>query len=130
MPEPIIVRDEFTRFVIAARMLPDSTSTTMRAFFDEIFRSNGIPKAICCPKSNPFGSSTSSLLGLTKFSARWLAMGINRQLKGRECFLSTALAGWDIALAPREDSQLDVRFAQSSLGTLDPENVEFTPASN
>ena len=213
MPEPIIVRDEFTRFVIAARMLPDSTSTTMRAFFDEIFRSNGIPKAICCPKSNPFGSNTSSLLGLTKFSARWLAMGINLEwkrpghtrecrwterphmqlgfawqlqnfqerqqeldrwrddlnntqcstfkfqlsafsstplpvvqleypglerrrvgrggcfrLKGRECFLSTALAGWDIALAPREDGLLDVRFAQAYLGILDPNKIEFTPA--
>ncbi len=43
-------------------------------------------------------------------------------------FLSTALAGWDIALAPREDGHLDVRFTQVSLGTLDPEKVEFTSA--
>jgi len=35
---------------------------------------------------------------------------------------------WDIALAPREDGQLDLRFARISLGTLDPEKVEFTPA--
>ncbi|MEI8310562.1 MAG: hypothetical protein WCH98_07395, partial [Verrucomicrobiota bacterium] len=200
-------------------MLPDSTSTTMRAFFDEIFHSNGFPQAICCPKSNPFGSNTSSLLGLTKLSARWLAMGINldwkrpghtrecrwperphmqlgyawrlqnsqeRQqeldrwreefnntqqpnlknvspakayrckpalttlpvvqleypglerrrvgrggcfrLNGCGCFISTALAGWDIALAPREDGLLDVRFAQASLGILDPNKIEFTPA--
>ena len=89
MPEPIIVRDEFTRFVIAARMLPDSSGTTMGTFFDEIFRSNGFPKAICCSKSSPFGSISGSLLGLTKLSARWLAMGINLDWKHsghtREC---------------------------------------------
>ena len=220
LPEPIIVRDEVTRLVVAARMLPDSSVPTMGAFFDEIFRSNGFPQAICCPKSTPFGSA-SSLYGLTKLSARWLALGINLDWKspghtresrwierprmllgyawqlqnaeqrqheldrwreefnkttnvslknssrpgfkpphhsasdatpslvqleypglecrrvgkrgcfhfgGRTCFLSTALAGWDIALAPREDGQFDVRFARVSLGILDPEKVEFTPA--
>ncbi len=253
LPEPIIVRDEFTRFVIAARMLPDSSATTMRSFFDEIFCSKGFPKAICCPQASPFASSR-SLLGFTNLSARWLAMGIHLEWKhpghmrecrwserprmplgyawrlqntqerqqeldrwredfnnttqpgqknppassfspprsassstpagcrsgrlprerplacgqvssfsfppsafssaplpivqldypglerrrisragyfrfrGSECFLSTALTGWDIALAPREDGHLDVRFAQVSLGTLDPEKVEFTPA--
>ena len=219
LPEPIIVRDEFTRFVIAARMLPDSSCATIGSFFDEIFRSNGFPKTICCSKTSPLGSISSSLLGLTKLSARWLALGINldwkhpghtrecrwierprmqlgyawrlqnaqeRQeeldrwridfnsttqahlqnkspakiyrckpshgappvfqleypgleprrvgkgglfhFKGFTCFLSTALAGWDIALASREDALLDVRFAQVTLGTLDPEKVEFTPA--
>jgi len=173
-----------------------------RRVFDEIFRSNGFPKAICCSKTCPFGS-VSSLLGLTKLSARWLALGINldwkhpghtrecrwierprmqlgyawrlqnaqeRQeeldrwrenfnstpqanlqnkapakgyhckpsrealpvfqleypgleprrvgkggsfyFKGISCFLSTALTGWDIALASRDDGLLDVRFAQ------------------
>jgi len=47
--------------------------------------------------------------------------------KGISCFLSTALTGWDIALASREDGLLDVRFAQAALGTLDPKKVEFTP---
>ncbi|MFZ4777083.1 MAG: hypothetical protein ACOYM3_17065 [Terrimicrobiaceae bacterium] len=218
IPEPIIVRDEFTRFVIAARMLPDACGTTMRAFFEELFRSHGLPGTICCAKSQPFGSNQ-SLLGLTKVSAWWLALGISvdwkrpghtrecrwierprmqlgyawrlqnsqeRQeeldrwregfnksthvslknvspakaygrksvqgslpvvlldypglerrrvgkgggirLNGLEHFLSTALAGWDVALKEIADGRLEVRFAQLSLGILDPEKVEFIPA--
>ncbi len=222
IPEPIIVRDEFTRFVIAARMLPDACGTTMRAFFEELFRSHGLPGTICCAKSQPFGS-TQSLLGLTKVSAWWLALGISVDWKRpghtRECrwierprmqlgyawrlqnsqerqeeldrwreefnksthvslkksphsgfkfphsalssaplpvvlldypglerrrvgkgggislnahehFLSTALAGWDVALKEIADGRLEVRFAQLSLGILDPEKVEFIPAAN
>ena len=215
---PLILRDEFSRFVVAARLLPDLETKTLRTLFEETFGAFRMPKTICCRKGAPFGS-TISLCGLTKLSAWWLALGINVEWKcpgrmreprwleqprvhlgfawklqsteerqealdawrdkfnrspllilndrtpsslhgkqpavtrvptveieypslvrrlvgktgairfnGRSCFLSSALAGWDVSLTEQEDGLLDVRFAQASLGKLDPEKVAFTPA--
>jgi len=213
---PLILRDEFSRFVVAARMLPDLRTKTLRALFEEIFGAFRMPKTICCRKSAPFGSNI-SLCGLTKLSAWWLALGINVEWKcpgrmreprwleqprvhlgfawklqsteerqeavdawrdkfnrspllllndmtpsallgkqpaamrvpaveieypslvrrlvhktgiirfnGRTCFLSSALAGWDVSLTEREDGFYDVHFARLTLGILDPKKVEFT----
>jgi hypothetical protein len=41
---------------------------------------------------------------------------------------SFPLSAFSSTLAPREDGHLDVRFAQVSLGILDPNKIEFTPA--
>ena len=48
--------------------------------------------------------------------------------EGRRIFLSGALAGWDVGLAPRPEGGLEVLFARLPLGILAPASGEFIPA--
>ncbi|MFZ4778574.1 MAG: hypothetical protein ACOYM3_24655 [Terrimicrobiaceae bacterium] len=76
------------------------------------------------------GSLPVVLLDYPGLERRRVGKGGGISLNGHEHFLSTALAGWDVALKEIADGRLEVRFAQASLGILDPEKVEFTPAAN
>lgn len=79
--EPLTVRDEFSRYVLDLRRLEDARTQTVRARFEELFRKHGLPGAIRSDNGPPF-ASVHGLLGLTRLSAWWLALGIDLE-RGR-----------------------------------------------
>ena len=217
--EPLTVRDEYSRCVLELRALADARSGSVRACFEKLFERHGLPGAIRSDNGSPFACAH-ALLGLSRLSAWWLALGIDlergrpgcpqdngaherlhldirRQLQdtgygqrqaafelwrrefneerphealgmrtpsevyrdseraytgspdklcyegiasrrvgpkgiitfeGRRVFLSSALAGWDVGLAPRPEGGLEVLFARLALGVLTPSSGEFVPA--
>jgi transposase InsO family protein len=79
--EPLTVRDEYSRYVLELRRLEDARTQTVRARFEELFRQHGLPGAIRSDNGPPF-ASVHGLLGLTRLSAWWLALGIDLE-RGR-----------------------------------------------
>ena len=79
--EPLTVRDECTRYVLEVRALADARTQTVRACFERLFERHGIPEAIRSDNGAPFASST-GVLGLSKLSAWWVALGIDLE-RGR-----------------------------------------------
>jgi putative transposase len=79
--EPLTVRDECTRYVLEVRALADARTETLRVCFERLFEQNGVPEAIRSDNGVPFASS-SGVLGLSKLSAWWVALGIDLE-RGR-----------------------------------------------
>jgi transposase InsO family protein len=79
--EPLTVRDEFSRFVMDARSLPNVRMEQVRQRFERLFEMHGLPAVIRSDNGTPFASAQ-GLLGLTKLSAWWLALGIDLE-RGR-----------------------------------------------
>lgn len=79
--EPLTVRDEFSRYVLELRSLPDARMQTVRACFERLFEINGVPGAIRSDNGSPF-ANISAILGLTQLSAWWVALGIDLE-RGR-----------------------------------------------
>ena len=79
--EPLTVRDEFSRFVLEARSLPNVRTEQVRHCFERLFERHGLPAVIRSDNGSPFASAQ-GLLGLTKLSAWWLALGIDLE-RGR-----------------------------------------------
>jgi transposase InsO family protein len=79
--EPLTVRDEFSRYVLELRRVPDAGTATVRDCFEKLFKEYGLPGAIRSDNGPPFGSK-SSVLGLTRLSAWWLVLGIDLE-RGR-----------------------------------------------
>lgn len=73
--EPLTVRDAFSRYVLAAHLPADGRTETIDAEMNRLFRQHGLPKVIKSDNGAPFASVLSPL-GLTKLSARWVALGI------------------------------------------------------
>jgi len=74
--EPLTVRDAFSRYVLALRILPRSDTEGVRAVFEELFERHGLPKVIQSDNGAPFAAGR-SLAGLTKLSAWWVSLGID-----------------------------------------------------
>ena len=74
--EPLTVRDAFSRFILALRILPRSDTDGVRAVFEELFERHGLPKVIQSDNGAPFAAGR-SLAGLTKLSAWWISLGID-----------------------------------------------------
>lgn len=79
--EPLTVRDEFSRYVLDLRLLADAKTQSVRACFERLFERNGLPAAIRSDNGVPF-ASVQGLLGLTRLSAWWVALGIDLE-RGR-----------------------------------------------
>lgn len=79
--EPLTVRDEFSRYVLEVRAVADASGPTVRRCFERLFEQNGLPAAIRSDNGPPFACST-GLLGLSKLSAWWVALGIDLE-RGR-----------------------------------------------
>src|SRR5262249_36320164 len=79
--EPLTVRDEFSRYVLDLRALPDASMKTVRAAFERLFERSGLPGAIRSDNGSPFANVT-GVLGLTQLSAWWVALGIDLE-RGR-----------------------------------------------
>jgi len=79
--EPLSVRDEHTRYVLELRAMEDSRSVTVRGVFERLFERYGLPQSIRSDNGVPF-AATSALLGLSRLSAWWVALGIDLE-RGR-----------------------------------------------
>lgn len=79
--EPLTVRDEFSRYVLELRAMPNARSETVRESFERLFERHGLPGAIRSDNGSPF-ACTGSVLGLTQLSAWWVALGIDLE-RGR-----------------------------------------------
>jgi putative transposase len=79
--EPLTVRDEYSRYVLELRRLPDSRTDTVRHCFERLFERHGLPAAIRSDNGTPF-AHVNALLGLSRLSAWWVALGIDLE-RGR-----------------------------------------------
>lgn len=72
--EPLTVRDSASRYVLAIVASSTACAPT-RKLFEQLFRRNGVPKAIQCDNGTPF-ISVISRAGLSALSAWWVSLGI------------------------------------------------------
>lgn len=82
--EPLTVRDEFTRYVLEMRTLANGRTETVQKVFEDLFERHGLPQAIRSDNGAPFASRR-GLLGLTRLSAWWLALGIDLERNRPGC---------------------------------------------
>jgi len=74
--EPLTVRDAHSRFILEMHMVENAKTETVGARFEKLFEAHGLPGAIRSDNGTPF-ASIQGLLGLTRLSAWWLALGID-----------------------------------------------------
>jgi putative transposase len=74
--EPLTIRDEFSRYLLELRQVPDARSQTVQQSFEKLFQRHGLPQAIRSDNGTPFASRT-AVLGLSRLSAWWVALGID-----------------------------------------------------
>lgn len=79
--EPLTVRDEYSRYVLEVRAMADARTGSVRTCLERLFERHGLPGSIRSDNGSPFASAR-SLLGLSKLSVWWLALGINLE-RGR-----------------------------------------------
>jgi hypothetical protein len=79
--EPLTVRDECSRYVLELRAVADARTETVRGCFERLFQRHGLPQTIRSDNGSPFASN-SGVLGLSKLSAWWVALGIDLE-RGR-----------------------------------------------
>jgi transposase InsO family protein len=73
--EPLTIRDAYSRYVLAVRLLDSTKGAAVRKVFEQLFQRFGLPKAIQCDNGSPF-VSVASRGGLTRLSAWWVSLGI------------------------------------------------------
>jgi transposase InsO family protein len=79
--EPLTVRDEHSRYVLELRALDNAGTQSVRQAFERLFERAGLPQAIRSDNGVPF-ASVHGLLGLSRLSAWWVALGIDLE-RGR-----------------------------------------------
>lgn len=72
--DPLTVRDLFSRFLLAIRVLPNQQFPPARRVFLSLFRRFGRPKIIRVDNGSPFGSTGAQ--GLSRLSVWWRTLGI------------------------------------------------------
>lgn len=82
--EPLTIRDEWTRYLLELRTVADASGQTIRACFERLFERNGLPGAIRSDNGVPFASCR-GVLGLSKLSAWWVALGIDLERNRPGC---------------------------------------------
>lgn len=73
--EPLTVRDAYSRFILAIKVLASPSLGPTKAVFEGLFRRYGVPEAIQCDNGSPF-ICVRSRGGLTRLSAWWVSLGI------------------------------------------------------
>jgi len=82
--EPLTVRDEHSRMLLEMRALENSRTESVQACFERLFERHGLPGAIRSDNGSPFASAN-GLLGLSRLSAWWLALGIDLERSRPGC---------------------------------------------
>ena len=72
--EPLTVRDLFSRYGLAVRLLPDQRWQPVQAVFVGLFRRHGLPQVIRVDNGGPFASNGPA--GLSRLSVWWWRLGI------------------------------------------------------
>src|SRR6266513_4423028 len=79
--EPLTVRDEYSRYILELRAVENARSVTVRRVFERLFERYGLPQRIRSDNGSPF-AAINALLGLSRLSAWWVALGIDLE-RGR-----------------------------------------------
>lgn len=74
--EPLTVRDDFSRYVLCARVPQNARTETIQREFERLFERYGLPGTIRSDNGRPFAATTAPL-GLSRLSAWWLVLGID-----------------------------------------------------
>lgn len=80
--EPLTVRDLYSRYGLAVRILPDRSEPRVRQQFVRLFRRYGLPHTIHCDQGGPFGSAMGPA-HLSRLSAWWISLGIQVEYSRR-----------------------------------------------
>jgi transposase InsO family protein len=107
--EPLTVRDEYSRYVLELRLLPDARAQTVRERFEVLFANHGLPQAIRSDNGAPF-ASCSGVLGLSRLSAWWVVLGIDLERGRPGCPQDNGgheRLHWDIEREVRGQAQLE-----------------------
>lgn len=72
---PLTIRDLSSKYLLCVRLMQSSTADAVKAVFEELFYTFGLPKVIRSDNGTPF-ATTFGTLGLTKLSAWWIYNGI------------------------------------------------------
>lgn len=73
--EPFTVRDAFSRYVLASKILDNAKGETVKQAFIELFHRYGLPRTIQSDNGSPF-ASISKVQGLSRLSAWLISLGI------------------------------------------------------
>jgi putative transposase len=77
----LTVRDMFSRYLLAVKILPDLSAAKVRQSMTKLFKECGLPRAIRCDRGAPFfGPGTH---GWTRLSTWWIRLGIKVQFTRR-----------------------------------------------
>jgi putative transposase len=79
--EPLTVRDEFSRYILGCERMENARTETVWGRLERLFERHGLPGAIRSDNGAPF-ASTRSVLGLSRLSVRWVALGVDLE-RGR-----------------------------------------------
>lgn len=79
--EPLTIRDEWSRYILEVRVLKDGRTEQVRGCFEQLFERHGLPLYIRSDNGPPFAAAN-SVLGLSRLSVWWLALGIDLE-RGR-----------------------------------------------
>ncbi len=71
---PLTVSDAFSRYLLACTARLSVKQTEARPVFEQLFRTQGLPRAIRTDNGAPF--ATPALCGLSKLSVWWIKLGI------------------------------------------------------
>lgn len=74
--EPFTVRDAYSRYLLLARSLPDTSTASVQQAFEKLFKEYGLPKVIHSDNGAPF-ASRSNVRGISKLSAWLISLGIH-----------------------------------------------------
>ena len=73
--EPLTIRDDYSRFVLALRAMNTSRTEAVKGEFERVFEVHGLPSVIRSDNGSPFAASHAPF-GLSRLSAWWIALGI------------------------------------------------------
>lgn len=73
--EPLTVRDAYSRYVLAAKLVGNKTRGTVKCVLQQLFNEHGVPLAIQCDNGSPW-VSLQARGGLTRLSAWLISLGI------------------------------------------------------
>lgn len=79
--EPLTVRDEHSRYILELRAMENARTETVRRSFERLFERHGLPMVMRSDNGSPF-ASRQGLLGLSRLSVWWVALGIDLE-RGR-----------------------------------------------
>jgi transposase InsO family protein len=73
--EPLTIRDAFSRFILAIKVLASTSMPEVQRTFEALFKKHGVPQAIQVDNGVPF-INVQARGGLTRLSAWWVSLGI------------------------------------------------------
>jgi putative transposase len=77
----LTVRDMFSRYMLAVKILPNLSASKVRQSMTKIFKEFGLPRAIRCDRGAPFFGA--GAYGWTRLSTWWVRLGIKVQFSRR-----------------------------------------------